>query len=87
MKITKETFATLQILESKGINLTDFYCVRINNEEILLQGNFSSVLLRKCKEAINDNDFKQLTSFLLKEEGWIMAEVEINGVKIEITLT
>ena len=87
MKISKETFAALQILETKGINLTDFYALSIHHNNIRLQGNFSSVLLKKCKEAIADNDFKQQTPFSVKEDCWIMAEVELNGIHIDITLT
>ena len=64
-----------------GIDLELFYAVRIYKRNIMLQGNQSDKTIKYLKQNFNLSDVK------ITESGFIETSFEIDGIKIDVTLT
>jgi hypothetical protein len=95
--LTTKTIKTLDLIYLEGLDLTKFYCITLHIEKIVIMGKFSSELLRECKKILGQEFIsKVIKPFELSTENdWICGEYEIGGneeeeiegVRIDITLT
>lgn len=64
-----------------GIDLELFYAVTIYEYNVDLQGENSGATVRYLQENYN------VSNWYMTESGYIEASFEINGIKLDITLT
>ena len=77
MKKTNEVLEAL--VSHEGVNLSDYYSITMRRNDMSLQGDFSSYVMKKMREHFN-------VEFRL-EEDMLMAQFNFEGVLINITLT